>query len=146
MPTIDFSNVAAADEFTPVPDGTYTVEVDEVNEEVSQKGDNLLKVRLQVIEGEHAGAAIYDRLYFSERALPRIKLVLDAMGVSTAGAVDVTPELLLGRKCQAEVTVDTYIKSDGSEGKSNSVPFAGYHRLAGTEGGADGNSESITPF
>jgi hypothetical protein len=145
MPTVDFTGVADANEFTPVPEGTYTVEVDQVDEEVSQKGDELLKVRLHVIEGEHAGALVFDRLYFSQRALPRVKLVLDAMGLSTSGEVDVTPGLLLGRKCRVDVTVDTYIKRDGSEGKATSIPYAGYHRLGGEDDAEDAD-ESIAPF
>jgi hypothetical protein len=139
MKTIDFSRVKDADEFTPVPDGRYAVEVESVEEDVNKNGDDVLKLRLHVIDGEHAGAIIFDRLYFTERALPRVKLVLKALGIEPAGSIEVTPELLQGRKCVVDVLIDTYQKTDGSEGRSNMVPFAGYHK-------ADEGSEALAPY
>jgi len=139
MRTVDFSRVKDADEYTPVPEGRYPVEVEDVEEDVNKNGDDLLKLRLRVIDGEHAGAAIFDRLFFTERALPRVKLVLKALGIEPTGSIEVTPELLRGRKCIVDVIIESYTKSDGSEGRSNAVPFAGYHKV-------DEGSEAIAPY
>ena len=145
MRTIDFSQVTDADEFSPVPEGRYPIEIEQVEESVSQKGDDLLKLRLRILDGEHAGAVVFDKLYFTEKALPRIKHVLKALGITATGELMVGPELLTGKRCLVDVIVDTYVRADGNEGKSNSVPFAGYHREEGEEIG-NGTGESITPF
>ena len=138
MRTIDFGQVKDANEYSPVPDGRYPVEIESVEEAANKNGDDVLKLRLRVTDGEHAGAAIFDRLFFTERALPRIKLVLRALGISTKGEVDVTPRLLEGRRCLVDVVVDTYTKSDGTDGRSNAVLFAGYHEAE--------NDESYPPY
>ncbi|RPH47036.1 MAG: DUF669 domain-containing protein [Planctomycetota bacterium] len=139
MRTIDFSQVPDAGEYTPIPEGRYLAEVESVEEDVNKNGDDVLKLRLRVIEGEHAGAAIFDRLFFTPRALPRVKAVLKALGIEPSGSIEVTPELLQGRKCVIDVLIESYQKTDGSEGKSNVVPFAGYHR-------ADEGSEALAPY
>ena len=145
MPTVDFGNVSDASEFNLLPEGQYLVSVEQVDEDVTQKGDERLNIRYSVIDGEHAGASLFDHIYFSQRALPRAKLLLKALGISADGVVSITPDLLLGKTCRVDATIEIYAKSDGSEGKSNSIPFAGYHSVAGEESGR-GASESLSPY
>jgi hypothetical protein len=128
MKRIDFRNVANVDEYAPVPAGRYSVEIEEAEEDLTRNGDERITLRLRVLDGEHAGAAIFDRIYFSPRALPRLKHLLDAVGVETGADVDVSADLLRGKRCSVDVVVESYVKTDGSEGKTNSVPFAGTTR------------------
>ena len=58
-----------------------------------------------------------------------LKLLLGALGIDTSGEVEVSPEILQGRRCTVDVVIDAYVKSDGTEGKANQVPFAGYHAI-----------------
>lgn len=138
MKTIDFGQVKNAGEFSPIPEGRYLVEIESAEEDVTQKGDDRLNLRLRVVQGEHEGAVIFDKFHFTARALPRLKLLLATLGIDTGGQVDITPQLLEGRRCVVDVVVDTYVKSDGSEGRSNMVPFAGYHEAE--------DGESYAPY
>ena len=134
MRTVDFREVKDAGEFTPIPEGSYIVEIQSAEEDETKKGDDRLNLRLRVAAGEHEGAVVFDRFHFSPRALPRLKLLLKALGVDTSGEVEVTPALLEGRRCTVDVVIDSYVKSDGSEAQSNTVPFAGYHTAENEEG------------
>ncbi|MFH1680734.1 MAG: DUF669 domain-containing protein [Candidatus Eisenbacteria bacterium] len=139
MKRIDFRQVANVDEYAPVPQGQYLVEIEEAEEDTTRNGDERITLRLRVLDGEHAGAAIFDRIYFSPRALPRLKHLLGAVGVDTDQDLEVGPELLKGKRCLVDVTVESYVKTDGSEGKANAVPFAGYHAAG------DGDEE-LAPY
>jgi hypothetical protein len=72
-----------------------------------------------------------------------LKLFLEAVGIATDSEVEVTPDLVEGKRCLVDVVVDTYTKSDGSEGRKNSVPFRGYHPI---DAGGKEEDESIIPF
>ena len=135
MKTIDFSNVPDLDEYSPVPEDQYLAEIGKAEYDTTRAGDDYLKIRFYIVDGDHAGAAIFDRVYFSKKAMPRLKLLLEALGISTKESIEVTPALLEGRKCLINVVVESYVKSDGSEAKTNSIPYAGYHKADEEEAG-----------
>ena len=132
----NFEKIKSVDEISPVPKGRYPVEIEQVRENKSVKGHDVFELLLRVTDGEHAGAKIYDWLYFSEKALPRVKLLLKALGIETEGEVEITAELLKGRKCKVDVIMDTYTKDGEDEVQSSVVTFAGYHPDSEKEGGS----------
>ena len=139
MKTIDFSEVPDLDERSPVPEGPYRVEVYKAKYDTTQGGGDYLKLRLHVTDGEHAGAILNDQVYFTERALPRLKLILKALRIDTEGELTIGPELLKGKTCLVDVIVNSYVKTDGSEAKANAIPFAGYHATEDEE-------KAVQPF
>ena len=135
MKTIDFSTVRDPNEQSLLPPDRYLAEIERVEEDTSQRGDDVLKLLLRVTDGDHAGAVIFDRLYFTEKAMPRVKLLLKALGISTEESIEVTPALLVGHKCLVDVYVDSFTRNDGSEAQSNAIPYVGYHALDEEEQG-----------
>ena len=144
MPRIDFSKIDDVQDFSPIPAGTYQVKVADVEETTTQNGDPMWKMVLQVTKGEHEGRRLFDNLVFTERALSRVKLVCSSLGADVIGAVDLTPDMLLGKECQATTIVEDYLDNEGTTKRRNCVPFAGYKPLG--SGSTDGSADGRVPF
>jgi len=137
MPKIDFTKIEDAHDFTPLPDGKYLCKLSEIEESETQNGDEMWKLRFEVIQGDSIGRLIFDNLVFSEAALKRVKLICSRLGVDTSGEVDLTPDTLKNHECLISVLTEEYEDNEGNPKKRNVVPFAGYERIK--------NSESETP-
>lgn len=129
MPKIDFSKIEDSPDFTPVPEGKYLVEVVEVEELSTDKGDEQWKLKMEILEGEYCGKFIYDRLFFTDRAYPRLKLVCSRLGIDVSGEMDLEPELLNHRLVFVDVKIEDYEK-DGKTKQKNNVPYAGYEHTS----------------
>jgi hypothetical protein len=128
MPTIDFSKVEDAQDFSPIPDGEYLCRVHEVEKAVTQNGDEMFKLRFAVIEGEHIGRIIFDNMVFSKAALKRAKFICSNLGIDVLGKTEITPELLKDRRCYVSVITEEYEDDAGNTKKHSRVPFAGYKK------------------
>ncbi len=147
MPKVNFSNVEDVQNFSPLPDGTYLSKLSEIEEATTQYGDELWKLRFEVIQGEYAGRIIFDNMVFSEAAMKRVKLICSRLGLDVAGELDITPGLLKDRKCYVSVLTEDYEDNEGSIKKRNVVPFAGYELVQATGKGSTKNeSEDDLPF
>jgi len=148
MPKIDFSKVEDVQDYTPLADGKYLCKLSEVEEAETQYGDEMFKLRFEVVQGEHTGRIIFDNMVFSEAAMKRVKLICSRLGLDVSGEIDVKPSMLEGRKCYVSVITEEYEDSEGKTKKRNVIPFAGYERAEGEAGKKDDaeNSESDMPF
>lgn len=148
MPKIDFSKIDEVDDFSPLPDGDYLCKLAEIEEATTQHGDDLWKLRFQVLEGEHARRLIFDNMVFSAAALKRVKLICSRLGLDVSGEVELTPEMLLNKSCILTVTTEAYEDSEGKTKKRNVVPFAGYERAdsGAAEAPVSQEDESEMPF
>ena len=126
MPKINFSKVDDVQDYSPLPDGKYLCELSEVEETNTQYGDEMWKMKFEVIHGEHIGRYIFDNMVFSEGALKRVKLICSRLGLDTSGELDLTPGVIEGRKTHISVLTEAYTDSEGKTKKRNIVPFAGY--------------------
>ena len=142
MPTIDFSTVDEAADFSPLPDGQYRCRLDQIEPDRTQYGDEMWKLRFAVEDEPFQGRFIFDNLVFSEKALGRVKLICSRLGLDVSGAVDVTPELLRHRVCLIEVESEEYVDEEGNTKKRNVVPFAGYQRVEDSPTGAGAATEN----
>lgn len=124
--TIDFDQVNDAEDYSPLPDGQYLCELVEVEEATTRDGNEWWKLRFEVLKGEYQGRRIFDSLFFSDKALKRVKLILNRLGLDVSGRLKLTPELLQGRKVYIEVETEDYEDQEGKTRKRNKVPFAGY--------------------
>jgi hypothetical protein len=139
MPKIDFSTIEDAKTFTPVPEGTYLAEVNSVEQTTTGKGNEMWKLKLKILEGEHAGRHLFDNLVFASAAMKRIKLVCSRLGLDTSGELDLTPAMLRGRAALVTVQIEEYVDDDGKERRRNRIPFDGYEAVGNA-------SEEDAPF
>ena len=151
MPKIDFSHVDDVQDFSPVPAGKYLCRLVGLEEASTQNGDEMWKLRFEVIKGPYAGRLIFDNLVFSEAALKRAKLICSRLGLDVSKELDVTPELIKGRVAMLTVEVEPYEDAEGRTKQRNVVPFAGYERASESEGApsagaGEDDSEEHLPF
>jgi len=125
MPVVDFPAVQEAQDFTPLPAGEYLCRVENIEERQTKYNDDMWNVRFAVIDGEYIGRYIFDRITFSEAAMPRVKLFAKRLGLDVSKRYDLTPKLALGQAIWVTVEEDSYEKGDQII-KTNNVPYAGY--------------------
>lgn len=80
--TIDLTNYKqnVSDRVEP---GRYKVRIDDYDSTKSSSGNPMLVLYLKVVDGDHAGAVIIDRLAQTEKALFRTVNLLTALGMPT---------------------------------------------------------------
>jgi len=105
MPKLNFTGVKDAKETSDlIPEGIYNCMVDACDLRFTKTtGAEFFNLHLKVMEGDQSGRYIFDSLFFSEKALPRAKSALAALGIDVTGEVDLTPEMLIGKFCQVSV-------------------------------------------
>lgn len=130
MPVIDFSQIKDEQGRSLLPDGTYLCRVLDVVPEQTKAGDECWRLDLEVIEGDYAKRRIFDRLVFSEKALPRVKFICSRLGLDTSGEVDLRLEHLLDRIACVTVFTEEIVSNDGLKKKVNKVPWDGYTAVA----------------
>lgn len=129
---VDFSKAEASKDFEPIPSGTYEMKVTHVEEKMGDKGA-YWELTLEVQGGMYDGKEVKDRLFFTPKALGRVKLVYSHLaGVALAdGESDLETDDLLG--CKGFVTVGIEDREyNGKMYKNNVVPFAGYLKNQGS--------------
>lgn len=150
MPKIDFGHVDDVQDFSPLPAGKYLCRLIGIEEASTQHGDEMWKLRFEVIKGPYAGRLIFDNLVFSEAALKRAKLICSRLGLDVSKELDLSPELIKGRVGILTVEVEPYEDSEGRTKQRNVVPFAGYERASESDaapaGAGEDDSEEDLPF
>lgn len=146
MPKIDFGNVGEVEDFAPLPEGKYLCELTDIEESSTQNGDELWKLRFEVIEGEHVGRYIFDNMVFSKAAMRRVKLICSRLGLDVSGEIDLTPDMLIERACYLIVDVDSYKNEEGATKKRNIVRFSGYEHANKADVENEKNPSDDLPF
>jgi len=89
-----------------LPDDTYEAEVIQCAEKVSKKGQDMLAIKLNVLDGEGRGHHVYD--YVSPHFFPqKFKAFFESMGqlpMYESGVID--PELILGQYVTAIIVTE----------------------------------------
>lgn len=123
MPVVKWNDVPDPDDFPKHPAGDYPVRVVKIDEDI-YANPIVWTMTLEITEGPLLGQRFQDKMWFSEKALKRVKLVCSRFKLDTEGEVTLLPEHLLGREAWCHLEVETW------EGKErNKVPFAGYSEL-----------------
>lgn len=144
MPKIKFGEVEDMQQFRPVPPGSYLCRVERVEETETQNGDEMWRLGLKVVEGEHAGRWVFDNLVFSPMALKRVKSFCKAVGIDVNGEVSLESDMIRGKQCRVMVDIEEYADLNGKVTKRNTVPFAGYEPEG--EDGEAGEADGPLPF
>ena len=125
---IDLSQIEDIEDIRSVPAGEYHCRAAEVRESESPAGHTRWGIRWEIIQGDFQGrTACWDSLHWSERGLPRVKFVLQVLGLNTDGELELSPSELEG--LEAMVQVQPEEREDpvtGIRRIQNRVPFAGY--------------------
>ena len=133
MPHIDFSAINESQGFEPLPAGQYRVVVTDVEERETKAGDEMWNLSLTVLEGDHRDRMIFDRLVFTQRAYPRVKLVCARLNVDVSKALDLVPSMLLDRTALVTVEIHEYQDSSGETKRTNRVTYGGWERDPGPQ-------------
>jgi hypothetical protein len=115
MPKIDFNKIDDVVDFSPLPPGKYMCKLADIEEASTQGGDEMWNLKFQVIDGEHTGRYVFDRLVFSQAALKRVKLVCSRLGINVDGELDLTPQMLAGRTCLLSIQNEEYEDNEGNK-------------------------------
>lgn len=129
MPELNLANTPTAEEAMQlIPEDSYNVLVDACKQDYGKKEphNEFYSLSLKVMEGEFRDKTINDSLFFTEKALPRVKTALSAMGIDVTQKINLEPEMLVGRTCQVDVKHRTYKDKDGKEQTAANVSYDGY--------------------
>ena len=96
---------AAVPTLEPLPSGLYDVVVVRCDERTSQQGNPMLRLALEVEDGEHRGRWLWDNLVLVERAMWKLVLVVEAITGRPCppGGITLEPGFLVGRRVVVEV-------------------------------------------
>jgi hypothetical protein len=128
--TFDPSTVEPRDDFSPIPAGTYVVEVIESEEKAANSG-RMIKFTLKVVEGEYENRRLWDHVnYINESAVAQrigqqqLGALQNAVGLT--GEMDDT-EVLHGVPVLAKITIEP--DKSGKYGDKNRIKdYAPYSR------------------
>ena len=113
----------------PLPAGAYECVIDEVVEAMSRGGHEMLKLHFRVERGPYAGRIIFDKLVGSPAAMRRVQLLCDVLGIDTDGKFNLTPAMLLNKRCIVRIYVASFEGADGTTRRGNTVLFDGFEAL-----------------
>lgn len=144
---INWDNIKE-NEYTLIPDGDYAVIVQDVIEKNAKTGTMYWDIEFMISDGDFAGHKLRDKLFFSEKAMNRVKLACRRLGVDTTGEYDFQPVALIGRTCILTVLTEEYRDNKNLVKQRNIVPFGGYKLDEQTIKGTDKpiNPKDNLPF
>ena len=105
MPSYRSAEPASRPDF--VPAGEYSVEVINAEETVSQKGHDMIELKLRV---EPDGPVFYDHLVFTESSFWKIDVFRAAIGESVIAneEIEIVADDLIGRQGRARLVIEEY--------------------------------------
>ena len=112
-----------------IPQGEYLARITNVHEKETARGIGYWEVNLIVVVGPYSGSKIKDKLFFSPRAIPRLKLLTEACDMQVSGIIDVDPKSYENKIVLITVKHETYTNKDGIEKKNPTVTFDGYETI-----------------
>lgn len=131
---VNFKGVQAGGKL--VPEGDYTVKVDEVTQEESDAGNAYLAWILKVADGKHKGSTLYHNTSLQPQALWNLKGVLEALGVEVPdSSLDIDLGEVIGMTANVTVEHETY------QGKPKARIVAWESATGGEDEEAEGEEE-----
>lgn len=101
----DFTNVESR---VLIDEGVYAVKVKSAEETKTQNGDDMIKVTVQIINGEYKGETLIDYFPITEKALWKLKQFLEACGKKAEGKMSIDTAKLKGMSCKIDVKHEEY--------------------------------------
>ena len=109
---IDLNSVS--DDFTPMPEGMYKMQVEKLETKVSKAGNNMVNVTLNVLEPtEHLGRKGFTNLVIMPAAMWKVKQFVKAAGIGfDTGGFNLGDAI--GRSLLVKVTQEQYTDKEGN--------------------------------
>lgn len=102
---LDFSKVES---YTRCSEGQHTAKITEVQENTTQAGDDMLTMVFEVIKGDSKGAKVFDNFVLTDKALWKLKQLLQVIGIKCDGRIALDLDKLVGRVCDIAVYHEEY--------------------------------------
>lgn len=102
---LDFTGVES---FARCSEGVHTAKLVEIEEAITQAGDDMLKATFEVVSGQDKGCRVFDNFTLSDKALWKLKQFLVAISVKADGKVAVDLDKLIGKVCDITVIHEEY--------------------------------------
>ncbi len=102
---LDFSKVES---YTRCSEGQHTAKIVEVQENTTQAGDDMLTMVFEVIKGDSKGAKVFDNFVLTDKALWKLKQLLQVVGVKCDGKIALDLDKLVGKVCDIAVYHEEY--------------------------------------
>ena len=102
---LDFSGVES---FQRAAEGIHTVKIASAEVKQSSGGNDMIVVAFEVTKGEDKGARVYENFPLVDKALWKLKSLLQAIGIKADGKVQLDTDKLLGKVCKINVIHEEY--------------------------------------
>lgn len=125
--TTDFMSAPPEErEYIVFEKGEYPFTIHEINSfEQSRNGNDMLPVQLKFTRPDGASVIVLERLVFTEKALFKIHQFIAACSIPNGTRINFRDDqfikYLKSKTGRATLSVETYVKKDGTEGKKNEV-------------------------
>lgn len=117
---VDMNDVDVTANFKVAAPGTYVLEIETVEEKLSQAKQPKLDIRMQIVDDpEFAGVKVFETCSLQPQALFRLKQLALACGIDIGMEFDT--EDFLGARFQAVLDIDTYTGKDNEEKTRNVI-------------------------
>lgn len=105
--SLDFTNVSSG--FEILPEGIYSGEIKKVELKTSKAGDSqYLNLEWDVEDENGKSKKVWDICSLKPQALWKLKALMEALGMSTEGSIDLDLEEFEGQTCELEIKIETY--------------------------------------
>lgn len=101
-------NMTGVDTFTRCEEGIHTAKIVEIQESTTQAGDDMLTGVFEVINGTSKGCKVYDNFVLTDKALWKLKQLLQSVHVKCDGKIALDLDKLIGKVCDIAVYHDEY--------------------------------------
>lgn len=101
-------NMTGVDTFTRCEEGIHTAKIVEIQESTTQAGDDMLTGVFEVINGTSKGCKVYDNFVLTDKALWKLKQLLQSVHVKCDGKIALDLDKLIGKICDIAVYHDEY--------------------------------------
>lgn len=100
--------MTGVDTFTRCEEGIHTAKIVEIQESTTQAGDDMLTGVFEVINGTSKGCKVYDNFVLTDKALWKLKQLLQSVHVKCDGKIALDLDKLIGKVCDIAVYHDEY--------------------------------------
>lgn len=143
MPRVNLADVPDIEPLEPIPAGEYLCRLADVEVVQPLRKPEFWRPRWIVQRGPYKGRTIPDILYFSEKALPRVKLLCGVASLDTSEEIDLKPSDLLGMRAVLTVEEKQFEDKNGKTRRVNAVVYNGYGVPSDTEDDGAGADDDL---
>lgn len=101
-------DLTGVESYTRASEGIHTAKIASIELTQSQGGDDMLKITYEVIKGEDKGCKVFDNIVLTEKALWKLKSLLQAIGMKADGKVALDLDKMEGKICDITVIHEEY--------------------------------------